>query len=256
MIILAVAASGLSALGYIMTALGRSKKPLRPRLLARAGSVCIVLASAALLTLILEHDFSNGYVFSYSDRSLPLHYLISTFYAGQEGSFLFWALCSSIIALLLLKSSRRRNTEPWVMGVYMIVQTGFLLLVLAKSPFRYLWQTFPQVPVGTLPEDGRGLNPLLQNFWMVIHPPILFLGFAAMAAPFSLAMAGLWKRDYALLVRQGFPWLLFAAGVLGAGITILGVESYRIWSFCAENITLKHEQLEHLVRTGQLPTTE
>ena len=226
MIVLAVAASGVSAIANVGKALGRHT--FRPSFFAALSALCVALASALLLTLILKHDFSNGYVFSYSDRSLPLGYLISSFYAGQEGSFLFWALCSAIISLALMRSAQRRNVEPWVMAVFMIVQTGMLILVLAKSPFRSVWDMFPQAPAGIVPVDGRGLNPLLQNIWMVIHPPVLFLGFAAMAVPFSLAMAGLWKNDASMLIRQGFPWVLFAAAVLGAGIMMGGYWAYGV----------------------------
>jgi cytochrome c-type biogenesis protein CcmF len=80
-----------------------------------------------LLVLFLRHDFSNGYVYSYSDRSLPLQYLISCFYAGQEGSFLFWALCSAGIGIVLHAWTRKRGSEASVMAVYGGVLT--LLLV-------------------------------------------------------------------------------------------------------------------------------
>ncbi len=164
---------------------------------------------------------TNGYVYSYSDRSLPMHFLLSTFYAGQEGSFLFWALCAMAIGVLLANSAARAKAEPAVMTVYMAVTAGLLLLVTVKSPFRMIWEMLPGAPAGFVPEDGRGLNPLLQNFWMVIHPPVLFVGFAAMAVPYSFALAGLWTRAHDLLVQRAMPWILFAAAVLGLGI-ILG----------------------------------
>jgi cytochrome c-type biogenesis protein CcmF len=193
-----------------------------------ASAFLVGLASVLLLVQILSHDFTNGYVYSYSDRSLPLGFLVSTFYAGQEGSFLFWALCSALIALPLRSYTRRRQSEPWVMTAYMIIQVFLLLLVVAKTPFKTIWDTFPQLAPTQVPADGRGLNPLLQNFWMVIHPPVTFLGFAAMAVPFSLAIAGLWKKDVAILPRQGFPWTLFAVSVLGLGIMLGAYWAYGV----------------------------
>lgn len=226
--ILATLASALAAISYCLTASGRHTGVFKPFPLTVLSTFLVVLASADLLSLFLLHDFSNGYVFSYSDRALPLSYLISCFYAGQEGSFLFWVLCSSIIALLLHLSAKARGNEPWIMSIFMSVQTLLLLLVVAKSPFRLLWDLIPGVKEGTLPADGRGLNPLLQNMWMVIHPPILFLGFAAMAAPFSIAIAGLWKGDRDILPRQAFPWVLSAIAILGLGIMLGAYWAYGV----------------------------
>ncbi|MDH3251762.1 MAG: cytochrome c biogenesis protein CcsA, partial [Ignavibacteria bacterium] len=200
--------------------------PARKALRASVGGV--FLASALLLVLILNHDFTNGYVYSYSSRSLPLHYLISSFYAGQEGSFLFWVLCSSILALVLRRFIARRRLEPTVMAVYMGVQSLLLVLLAAKSPFRSIWEMFPELAAGQIPVDGRGLNPLLQNFWMAIHPPVLFVGFAALAIPFSLAVASLWKKRYNLLCETGFPWVLFSAFTLGLGIMLGAYWAYGV----------------------------
>jgi cytochrome c-type biogenesis protein CcmF len=188
----------------------------------------ILVASALLLVLLLTHDFTNGYVYRYSSRSLPLYFLVSAFYAGQEGSFLFWSLCSAILAWALMKYVSRRKSEVWVMSVFMAVHSFLLLLLIAKSPFTHLWETFPQVGVGTVPPDGRGLNPLLQNFWMVIHPPVLFVGFAALAVPFSFAVAGLWKKQYTLLEAQALPWVLFGTAALGMGIMLGAYWAYGV----------------------------
>ena len=197
--------------------------------LLMAGSVgAVLVASGILVWLLLTHDFSNGYVFSYSDRSLPLFFLLSSFYAGQEGSFLFWVLCASLIALLLWRLTARGGRRPEVMAVYMSIVAGLLLLVVVKSPFESLWQMFPDAPAGMVPDDGRGLNPLLQNFWMVIHPPILFMGFAAMTVPFAFAVAGLWKREYSLLPKQALPWVLSGSAVLGLGIMLGAYWAYGV----------------------------
>lgn len=188
----------------------------------------VFAASAILLLLILQHDFSNGYVYSYSDRSLPLHFLVSTFYAGQEGSFLFWALCSAIIALMLQRYTSTRKNESSVMAVYMGTFSFLLLLLLSKSPFRYIWEMFAGAPAHQIPADGRGLNPLLQNFWMVVHPPVLFVGFAAMAVPFSFAVASLWRKEFQQWITQAFAWVLFAVCSLGMGLMLGAYWAYGV----------------------------
>src|SRR5512133_3156356 len=134
----------------------------------------IILSSAALLILILKHQFQFEYVFAYSSRELPFGYLVSTFYAGQEGSFLLWTLMLALIGIVLLEYSQRKGDEPEVMSVFGAILAFMILLVVMKNPFARLAPGMVQL-------DGKGLNPLLQNFWMQIHPPILFLGFAAMA---------------------------------------------------------------------------
>ena len=217
----------LSAGFYYRSALRRGTSPSWPRLFLLASTLFVVIASLSLLDLILTHDYSAGYVYSYSDNSLPVHYLISSFYAGQEGSFLFWALCSGIIGILLYRYTKKRGIESPVMGVFMTVEAFLILLVVVRSPFRTLWEMFPGAPASP-PPDGRGLNPLLQNLWMVIHPPVLFLGFAAMAVPFSMSVAGLWKKNAAMLSTHAFPWLLFSVSVLGLGIMLGAYWAYGV----------------------------
>jgi cytochrome c-type biogenesis protein CcmF len=217
----------LSAVLYYRSSMQKGRSPVWPRILLLASTILIVFASACLLDLIVTHDYSAGYVYSYSDNSLPLHFLISSFYAGQEGSFLFWALCSGIIAIVLQRSAKKRGIESPVMAVFMTVEAFFILLVVVRSPFRTVWDMFPGAPA-SVPPDGRGLNPLLQNFWMVIHPPVLFLGFAAMAVPFSMALAGLWKKNRDMLSAHAFPWLLFSVAVLGLGIMLGAYWAYGV----------------------------
>ncbi len=227
-LILALMTSAASALFYFRAATMRGAAAGPPRVLLRIGSALVAVASAILTILLLQHDFTNGYVYGYSDRSLPLFYLLSCFYAGQEGSFLFWVLCSALIAVVLSASTRKRGAEPEILAVFMAVQTILILLTVARSPFRSIWEMYPGAPAGQIPADGRGLNPLLQNFWMVIHPPVLFLGFALMAAPFSQAVAALWRRSYRILVEQGLAWTLLAVSVLGLGIMLGAYWAYGV----------------------------
>lgn len=226
--ILAFVTSLAATLNYYRNAAHRRYILYPARAWLKASVASIFTASILLLLLLIRHDFSNGYVYSYSDKSLPLYYLISSFYAGQEGSFMFWALCSSLIALWLSAFAAKRKSEPFVMGVFMAVQSLLILLLIAKSPFKDVWEMFPNFPAQQIPADGRGLNPLLQNFWMVIHPPVLFVGFAAMAVPFSFAIAGLWKKDFSGWVGQAFPWVLFASCSLGLGLMLGAYWAYGV----------------------------
>lgn len=226
---IAFGAALVSAFAYHQSAL--KKRMLVP--LARRSflvmSAGVVAASILLMLFIVRHQFEYAYVWNYSSRDLPTHLLVTTFWAGQEGSFLFWALCSTIIGFGLLNYSRRKHIEYETMAVYALLQAFLLILLLAKSPFKYIWDAYPtQAQVGFVPADGKGLNPLLQNFWMIIHPPVLFVGFAAMAVPFAMAVAALWKRSYSDWIIKALPWALFAAIALGAGLMLGGYWAYGV----------------------------
>jgi cytochrome c-type biogenesis protein CcmF len=238
-----------SAFFYFRTHLRPTNWTLRTGRISYIALVALQLtASVLLLYNILTHQFQFSYVWSYSSRNLSLPLLISTFYAGQEGSFMLWTLFTAIIGLFLLRYSSRKNYEPEVMSVYAMILSFLLFMLVVKNPFAYLWDVFPNellqtgaIPAGItnfvvvdaakqlwarIPLDGRGLNPLLQNYWMVIHPQILFLGFSAMAIPYTLAVAGLMKRDYRSWIRVAMPWSVFGAMVLGVGIILGGYWAY------------------------------
>ncbi len=180
-------------------------------------ALLVSLASLYLLHLILTHQFQVSYVYRYSSKDLHLGYLISAFWAGQEGSFLLWAFLTAIMGVALIKTAR--EFESHAMLIINLVQGFFLLILIKASPFELL----PQTPV-----DGAGLNPLLQNPWMVIHPPVLFVGYAAIAFPFALAVAALIRREYQQFVSRALPWVLFASLTLGAGIIIGGYWAYKV----------------------------
>lgn len=226
---MAFGAALVSAYAYAQSAARRRMLvPLARRsfLVMSAG---VVAASVLLLMFILRHQFEYSYVWNYSSRALPTHLLITTFWAGQEGSFLFWALCSTVIGFALLNFSRRKHIEYETMAVYSVLQAFLLLLLLVKSPFRSIWEVYPdQVQIGLAPSDGKGLNPLLQNFWMIIHPPVLFIGFSALGVPFAMAVAALWKRSYHEWILKAIPWTIFGAIALGAGLMFGGYWAYGV----------------------------
>lgn len=110
---------------------------------------------------------------------------------------MLWTMYTCIIGLILMNYSKKHHYESSVMGIYSMIASFLIMLAVVKNPFVHVWQTWPQnAQAGFMPDDGRGLNPLLQNFWIVIHPPILFLGFASTAVPFANAMSGLLRKDY------------------------------------------------------------
>lgn len=225
---LAFVASLLSVGLYFQTHLRNDGRFLRwARLFFHATVVAVMLASAVLLYLILTHQFQYSYVWSYSSRDLSLPLLISTFYAGQEGSFMLWTLFTALIGVFLLQDSAKKGYEPQVMTAYGLIQLFLLLMLLVKNPFSYVWETWAgQVDASFVPPNGRGLNPLLQNYWMVIHPQVMFSGFAAMGVPYAYAVAALMKRDYTNWIKPATPWLVYGCVVLGTAIMMGGFWAY------------------------------
>jgi len=207
------------------------------RFFFHVAAIGTISSAAFLLYLILTHQFQYTYVWGQSSTDLPLNLLISTFYAGQEGSFHLWALWMAVLGIFLLSYVSHRRTssqeeggwEPQVMGIYSSLLSFLLFALILKSPYLYVWESFPNdVQVGFIPQEGRGLNPLLQNFWMTIHPPILFLGFTSLAIPFCFALAALMKNQYDKWVKLTLPWALFGGMILGLGIMLGGYWAYGV----------------------------
>lgn len=176
----------------------------------------IVLASVVLGLLLMMRDFRIEYVYQYSGTDLPAHYQFAAFWAGQKGSFLIWLFWGAVIGLLVRRTAGRN--EPLVMGVYTLTLMSLLLILVRENPFVMLSKT---------PIDGAGLNPLLQDDWMVIHPPIMFIGYASAAIPFAFAMASLLRRDYDGWAARAFPWALAGFLVLGTAILMGGYWAYK-----------------------------
>jgi cytochrome c-type biogenesis protein CcmF len=226
LIILGLISTVISAFYYLILTRetkDKSKKKSASRQfnmkLARGSYYAMVLltaiASIYLLYLFLTHQFQFRYVFQYSSRSLGTALLISSFWAGQEGSFLLWTLLTAVMGVVFIRKAK--NLEYWTMFFVNLIQIFFFILLIKASPF---------VTQGQTPPDGSGLNPLLQNFWMVIHPPILFVGYAAITFPFALALSGLVTRSYKDWIDQAMPWTIFSSITLGAGIIIGGFWAY------------------------------
>lgn len=191
------------------------------------GAVSIILTAGLLMNMVLTHQFQYTYVWSYSSYAIHAPLLISAFYVGQEGSFMLWTMYTAIIGLILMVYARKHHYESSIMGIFSAIAAFLVFMAVAKNPFELVWQTWPKtVPKGFMPTDGRGLNPLLENLWIVIHPPILFLGFASTAVPFAHAFSGLLRKDNDNWAKVAVPWTLFTAAVLGFGITLGGFWAY------------------------------
>jgi cytochrome c-type biogenesis protein CcmF len=144
------------------------------------------LASALLIYAFVTHDYTIKYVAHYSDTSMPLAYKITGYWGGLDGSLMFWvAVLAGFSAIAIrVNASRHRDMIGYVVAVIMVVQLFFLaLLIYNKNPFA--------TTLTTPPIDGKGLNPLLQNYWMVIHPPSLYIGYVAATIPFAFGIAAL-----------------------------------------------------------------
>lgn len=177
----------------------------------------IAFASALLLFFLFHHDFAYSYVAQYSSKSLSPLYLLSAFWAGQEGTFLLWALLVAVMGYIFQRTTR--PDDHYAMSLINAFIAFLCLLLIAKSPFS---------TVSPVPADGQGMNPLLQDPWMAIHPPILFVGYAAAIFPFALALSGLFRKNYEAWFKFGFRWTVFGALALGAGIIIGGFWAYEV----------------------------
>ncbi|RKY60395.1 MAG: hypothetical protein DRP94_00645 [Candidatus Latescibacterota bacterium] len=196
----------------------------------RFSSVAVFsLSSSALVILALAFlgdDFSFRYVALHSCYDLPWVYKLTAVWAGQEGSLLFWLWVLSAFSLTFLLRNRDRLSDG-ALPVLSLVQTFFCLLVLRSDPFLKL----PFVP-----EDGRGLNPLLESPWMVLHPPSLYLGYIGFTVPFALSLAGVASGDEAWMERSKrwflFSWTFLTLGILTGmkwSYVVLGWGGYWAW---------------------------
>jgi cytochrome c-type biogenesis protein CcmF len=145
----------------------------------------VTVAVFALWTSLLQSDFSLEYVASYTSLTLPSIYKFTALWGGQQGSLLFWTWLLSIFTAIVAVQNRRRNPEitPYALAVLAGLAIFFLgMLNFVTRPFDML---------AAIPADGQDLNPLLQNYWMAIHPPSLYTGYVSASVPFAFGAAAL-----------------------------------------------------------------
>lgn len=208
-----------------------------------SGSVLGIIG--VMFWLLFSHRFEYQYVWQHSNKEMPMEYILSCFWEGQEGSFLLWTFWNMVLGNLLIRSAK--DWEFSTMAIVAAVQVFLASMLLGvyvgdvhlgSSPFTLLREhpDFRNLPFVQQADylaklDGRGLNPLLQNYWMVIHPPTLFLGFSATLFPFAYAIAGIWRGEYRSWIRPALPWTFFGIAILGTGILMGGAWAYEALSF-------------------------
>lgn len=248
-IAMSLIASFIATIGYFLNTRAdvhsRDTKWLRIARIAFLVEFFSVLCSFGILFYIISnHLFEYKYAWQHSSRTLETKYLFACFWEGQEGSFLLWSFWHCVIGLVLMKRAKS-NWESPVMTVISFAQFCLASMIaglyvfgqkIGSNPFVLLRNEL-EAPLFSKPDyllfikDGNDLNPLLQNYWMVIHPPILFLGFASVIVPFAYATAGLWTKRYSEWIRPALPWALFSAAIFGAGIMMGAMWAYESLTF-------------------------
>lgn len=213
------------------------------RLAYRLNLLIVFGIGACLFYIIYNHLFEYHYAWAHSSKTLPVYYIVSCFWEGQEGSFWLWTFWQGTLGVILtFKAKTWENSVMTVISISQVFLTTMLLGVeifgikIGSSPFILLRDAiqapiFARADYLTLIQDGNGLNPLLQNYWMVIHPPTLFLGFASMVVPFAYGIAALWQKRYSEWIKPAMPWTLFAVMVLGTGIIMGSFWAYEALNF-------------------------
>ena len=247
---LAFASAIISAISYYLFHKNGElsyKRLARTLFITHALSVFAIVGT--LFYMMISHYFEYDYIWKHSSLDLPGRYIFSAFWEGQEGSFILWMFWHAVLGLILMFTAKKWEASSMlifalvqaflatmILGIYIgdtnIGSSPFVLMRNARENIGLPWTSIPdyleKFPVFM---DGRGLNPLLQNYWMTIHPPTLFLGFASVLPPFALAMAGLLTRDYGGWVKQAIPWSYFSIMIFGTGILMGGAWAYEALSF-------------------------
>lgn len=246
-IILSFVFAGLAAFAFFKAEYDKSEGKYWQKLARNAfliHSFSIFAVFILLFIMIFNHFFEYHYAWRHSSTTLPMKYIISSFWEGQEGSFLLWQFWLAVMGIVGIY--KLKNWENPVMGITAFTQLLLGSMVLGiyvfgykigSNPFILLRQEMVNAPVfqqaGYLKmiADGNGLNPLLQNYWMTIHPPVLFLGFASTLFPFAFAVSALIRNEYQNWVKPALPWAIFSVALLGIGILMGGAWAYESLSF-------------------------
>jgi cytochrome c-type biogenesis protein CcmF len=250
LLVISFVAALMAAASYIIAHYRKSNDlRLTGRLFFRIHTAALIGAAGTLFYLLFTQHFEYDYVWKHANRDMPLRYIFSCFWEGQEGSFLLWSFWHAILGNILLHTARRWENLTVTVVALMQAFLGSMILgififdfQIGNSPFTLIrelpenvgapWTMMPDY-IERIPsfQDGRGLNPLLQNYWMTIHPPTLFLGYASTIIPFAFAIAGLWSGQLREWIRPAIPWAFFSVSILGIGILMGGAWAYEALSF-------------------------
>jgi len=204
--------------------------------------LCIFSIIGLIFFMMGQHYYEYNYVWAHVSDELPNRYILSAFWEGQEGSFLLWMFWNCILGLFFFNfRSRFDHSVLSIILAVNVILTSMLLGIyigesrIGSSPFALLRHVM-DIPLFNNAEytqliKGNGLNPLLQNYWMIIHPPTLFLGFASTIIPFAYALSGLMQKDFSNWLKPVLPWALFSGFILGTGILMGGAWAYEALSF-------------------------
>jgi cytochrome c-type biogenesis protein CcmF len=207
----------------------------------------VIGIAGTLFFMLFNHYFEYQYVWQHSNTDMNMKYILSCFWEGQEGSFLLWTFWNMVLGLVLKRQLKDGDWEAPVMTVFALVQVFLASMILGIYFGDYKVGTNPFLLLHDHPDfanapflqnanylaklNGRGLNPLLMNYWMTIHPPTLFLGFASTLVPFAFAIAAFWNKKYNDWQKIALPWTYFGILVLGVGILMGGAWAYEALSF-------------------------
>ena len=219
-----VVASYTFAVALVAGASGRARTLQAARFGAYGTVALIGVAVVCLAYAFVSHDFRIRYVAHYSDRSMPMHYLLTALWGGQDGSLLWWLFLLSVYIAACVKWLGKRYValQPYVIATLMGIVLFFcVLMAFAANPFA--------ANVTSARTDGEGLNPLLQNYWMIIHPPCLYTGFVGCSVPFAFAVAALvtGRLDHEWIVASR-KWTLFCWMFLAIGNTLGMLWAYEV----------------------------
>jgi len=246
-IILSIGTSLISLISYYFATINKDKLDLTwtklGRFAFRLNLFAVLGIGVCLFYIIYNHLFEYHYAWAHSSKTLPVYYIISCFWEGQEGSFWLWTFWQGVLGcIVMVKAKSWENSVLTIISLSQVFLAFMLLgveifgLKIGSSPFILLREAmdapiFNRADYLSLIADGNGLNPLLQNYWMVIHPPTLFLGFASMVVPFAYGTAALWEKRYSEWVKPALPWALFAVMILGTGIIMGSFWAYEALNF-------------------------
>jgi cytochrome c-type biogenesis protein CcmF len=183
-------------------------------------SICLTLASLLLFYYLIAVDYSYLYVLEYSSFDMPWYYRISAFWAGQAGSILLWAWFISIVYLAFNLSNKHQSSNLLKIAKtsILLVNLFFISLLMINSPFEPTPSFYSNI-------EGRGLNPLLMNFWMGIHPPVVFAGYALLTIPYGASIGYIYTKDKRWIQLAKF-WTRLAWLFLTLGIGLGGFWAY------------------------------